>query len=406
MFAYNRVTILRISIVLLCAFQCAVALADLTALDPLARPDTKIGPSFVISMDVTVRGLEDRELCSEFTLDKDANLQLLLGGQPISKISLGGLTASQAATKIQNTISRYYAVTPDVSLGIAKIPRIQVIVEGATFRNGLITLPQGDKLSDALAQSGYEPSADLSHIQIIRMEANNNRTTLNVNFNQALEQGGNQYTDPVLQNLDHVLVPISSAPPINQTIMVLGEVKSEGAYPYKRGMTVSDALADAQGLLPTADPNDVILRRGSDTNYMTLSATRAESNIPTDNITLKPGDTIFVNTRDTGLRYAVVGAVPTPGAHEFKGKVTLSQAIVDAGGFLPNADRKHIMLIRNMLTNPAQARNIPIDYDKLLAKAIPDIELQPGDMIQVPTKTRRSMPLLDIGMFLLKLFTF
>jgi protein involved in polysaccharide export with SLBB domain len=406
MFAHARVTILRFAIALLLVIQCAVSFADLTALDPLARPNTKIGPGFVISMNVTVRGLEDQELCSEFTLDKNANLQLLLGGQPIDKINLMGLTASQAEMKIQKSIAPYYAVTPDVSVGIAKIPRIQVIMEGATFRNGLITLPLGDKLSDALAQTGYEPSADLSHIQIIRMEANNNRTTLNVNFSQALEQGGNQYTDPVLQNLDHILVPISSAPPIDQTIMVLGEVRNEGAYPYKRGMTVADALSDANGLLPTADPDDVILRRASDTNYMTLSATKAEANIPTDNIALRPGDTIFVNTKDTGLRYAVVGAVPTPGAHELRGNVTLSQAIVNAGGFLPNADRKHILLIRNMLTNPAKAQNIPIDYDKLVAKAIPDISLQAGDMIQVPTKGRRSMPLLDIGMFLLKLFAF
>jgi protein involved in polysaccharide export with SLBB domain len=381
--------------------------ADLGVLDPLAKPGTRLGPGYLISLDVSLNGQDEAELCGQFALDNQGNLQLSIGGQPISKIPLRGLTVQTASELIKEKIKPYYAVEPVVRVGIARIVRITVLIQGATFRNGPVILPDGSHLSDALAEAGYQPGADLKHISIIRLEANGMQSTLNVDFSQSLESGSEtKWSDPELRNADKIYIPLNPAPREEQTIMVLGEVKNPGSYPYHKGMRVLDALLDAHDLLPDADPEHVTIRRGSGNGFMVVSATKAKKNIPTDNLALEPDDTIFAEIKDTGKRFAVVGAVPTPSTFDYSHPVTLKQAILDCGGLKPDADRQHMVLIRGMLTDPAHAQTIPVNYDRLAADGAANVTLNAGDILQIPAKKKSGVPLLDIGMFLLRMFVF
>lgn len=380
------------------------AWADIDRLDPLAKPSTRLGPGYVVALNVSVNSLDETDLCGQFLLDEEGNLQLKIKDTPLEKIPLKGLTAAEARGRILAAIRRFYVQEPEVRVGIARIPRIRVLVQGATFRNGTLTLPEGSRLSDALAETGFLPSADLEHVQIQRVEKDGARATLTADFSKVLQgTADDRFNDPVLQTGDRISIPLSTIPVVTPTIAVVGDVKQPGTYPYKRGMRVRDALQEAFGMLPSADRDRVILRRVRDGSIMTVNGERALQNIPTDNLPLQPDDTVVVATKDSVRRYAVLGAVPAPMTFDYKQPVTLTKAITDAGGFRPDADRGAIVVMRNMLGDPAKARSVVIDYNRIARGQEPDFQLMPGDVVQVPQRRRTPSPLLEIGTFLLRL---
>jgi protein involved in polysaccharide export with SLBB domain len=381
--------------------------ADIDRLDPLAKPSTRLGPGYVVALNVSINALDETDLCGQYLLDEEGNLLLKIKETPLAKIPLKGLTTAEAKERIAVAIRRYFVQEPEVRLGIARIPRIRIVVQGATFRNGILTLPEGSRLSDALAETGFLPSADLEHIQIQRTEKDGSRATLTANFTKVLQgTADDRFHDPVLQTGDNILLPLSTAPVVTPTIAVVGDVKQPGTYPYKRGMKVSDALQQAFGMLPSADRNRVILRRVRDGSIMTLSGERALQNIPTDNLPLQPDDTLVVTTKDSAQRFAVLGAVPAPMTFDYKQPITLTKAITNAGGFRPDADRGAIVIMRHMLADPAKATSVVIDYNRIARGQEPDFPLLPGDVVQVPQRRRSPSPLLEIGTFLLRLLMF
>lgn len=373
-------------------------------LDPLAKPNTRLGPGFLLSLSVSVRGVDEAELCGQFLLDTDGRLQLTVGGEPLPKLPLRGLTTTQAREQILQAIRGYFRTEPEVIVGIARIPRMRVLVEGATFRSGPLTLPEGARLSDALAQTGFQANADLAQVQITRIEKDGSRIRLTANFRAVLEGGSSdEFNDPPLQNNDRITLTLTPTIPVPRTIMVMGEVRKPGVQPFVAEMKVRDALTAAQGLTDNADPERVTIRRLSAEKPLVVNAKLAAQNVATENLTLQPDDTIVVMPKDTGQRFAVIGAVASPTTFEYKQPMKLSEAIVAAGGFRPNADRRSLMLVRNMLRDPARAETVVINYDDIASGKAPDIPLMPGDMVQVMEKRRERSPLADIGLFILRM---
>lgn len=390
---------------LLAATACP-SFADLGRLDPLAKPTTRLGPGYLLALNVSIHAIDESELCGEFLLDAEGRLELTVGYEPIEKIALKGLTVSEARERIQAALAKYL-VDPEVRVGIARMPRITVHVGGATFRSGPLTLPDGARLSDALAETGYLQTADLQRIQISRLEKGGIRVNLTADFSKALLGAEDRFSDPTLQEGDRITIPLSLAPVVPQTVAVLGEVQRPGTtYLYRPGMTVRDALREALGLSPSADPERVVVRRMRDNSVQTVNGARALQGVPTDNLQLEPDDTVFVMTKDSGRRYAVVGAVASPSTFDYRQPVTLKQALVDAGGFKPDADRRSVLLIRGMLRDPAKAETQIIDFDRIARGEQPDIPLEPGDLVQISPRKKANSPLVDIGLFLLRFFLF
>lgn len=396
-----------LAIIAAAALAWAPALADTPLHDPLARPNTRLGPGYVINLTVTINLQEEKELCGAFPLDADGRIQLTVGLKPVDAVDLKGCTTGEAEKRVAAALDKYYTAPPDVRITIARIPRFRVMVEGATFRNGPLTLPDGARLSDALAECGYQPSADLHSVRIHRVEKDGARVTLKADFQQILETGvDNVRGDPTLREGDRIEIPIGAILTPRQTIAVHGEVRRPGFYDHRPGMTVRDALAEAMDLTSSADPTRVTICRRGDNSFLTVDANRAKALVPTDNVTLQPGDVVYVATKDSGKRYAVTGAVPAPATFDHNGKVLLTEAITQAGGLRPSADRAHIVLVKGMLSDPAHARSIPVRFDLIVAGKEPDVPVDPGDLVQVPEKKRQSINLLDIGSLLMRWFLF
>lgn len=374
-------------------------------MDPAARPSTRIGPNYTIAINVSVQSIDERELCRNVQVDPKGLIELTVGARLMEKFSIAGMTCAQAQQRITAALRRYFAGELEVKVGIARMTRFQVLVSGATQKAGIVDLPDGARLSDLLADVNYLANADLGRIVVARYE-NGSRNRILADMQQLAGGTGGPANDPVLRNGDAIYVDTVIVPETPKYVAVVGEVKREGTVPYRKGMTVKDALEGAFGLLPTAERERVTIRRTSDNTIQTVNADFAIKDVPTDNVKLAPDDTVIVGRHDSGLKYSIVGAVVAPQTFDYKGPVTLSQAIVDAGGFRPEADRANIVVIQAMLKDPANTKNIPVNFDKLRKGEMGDPILQPGDMVQVPQKKKTKLNFLDLGIMLLRTFLF
>jgi protein involved in polysaccharide export with SLBB domain len=380
--------------------------ADLPLLDPLAKPGTRIGPFFQIALDVCIMDVDEVDLCKTFALDREGRLQVTIGGEPLDKISLLNMTSEEAVKSVTKGIRRFYRVDPVVKLGIVRIPRMRVEVFGATLRSGAILLAAGSRLSDALAESGYFADADLGRVKLERTAKDGSRVRILANFGKALEQGAidDLFCNPVLENGDIVTLEVKPRFEEPKMFGIHGEVKLAGFYPFKAGMTVRDALREGGGLLPSADVEAVTIVRGKQKLVSKVNAQRAIEGIETDNLELRSDDMLWVGRKDRGMRYSVAGAVARPETWDYKGEVTLTEALVAAGGILPEGDRKSVVLSRNMIHDPAHSSTVVIDYEKIANGQMPDPKLQAGDVVTVLPRKKRPSPLLQIGMFVLRRF--
>lgn len=96
----------------------------------------------------------------------------------------------------------------------------------------------------------------------------------------------------------------------------------------------------------------------------------------------------YVNPRVTvivrgfsGQRVYVGGEVNEPGMFELAGELSALRAVLEAGGFRHTAKRSSVILLRKGDGGPEIRR---LNFDDVLAKRVPDIQLQPFDVVFVP----------------------
>ena len=81
-------------------------------------------------------------------------------------------------------------------------------------------------------------------------------------------------------------------------------------------------------------------------------------------------------------RVFVVGAVKRPGAFRYDDAMTLTRAVTLAGGLIPTAYRR----IEVTRSYGDTKRRASVSLDAIVDGAIPDVPLDPGDMIYVPER--------------------
>ncbi len=176
-------------------------------------------------------------------------------------------------------------------------------------------------------------------------------------------------------------------------VFVLGQAARQGPVeiPADDVLTVSKAILTAGGFGMNADPTRVALIR-RDPN--TKGETRTEINVAEildtgkldKDLVVQSGDLIFVAQKgDTSGTITVTGAVRNPGLIQLPAnvQVSVSQAILQAGGFSEFANRRKVKLIR--YGTDGQRVEKVIDVSDILdnGNRQDDIRLQPDDMIIV-----------------------
>src|SRR5438874_3858053 len=141
----------------------------------------------------------------------------------------------------------------------------------------------------------------------------------------------------------------------SQRVSVIGAVKQGGVFPMSGEVRLADALGLAGGITEEAGSVVYVVRRvaansaGSKSAEMeqgmtvvdlaTLASGRQELNLP-----LQAGDVVEVPRAGT---FYVGGEVQKPGPFPLKGRTTLDQAAMAAGGVSPAADWDDVRLYRS-----------------------------------------------------------
>lgn len=165
-----------------------------------------------------------------------------------------------------------------------------------------------------------------------------------------------------------------------QDVSVLGQVRTPGSYPLTTPQPVLRVLSLAGGLTDMANREVTIKRHGS-SDEVTYSLSNDPKKMLTDMVTVNPGDIVIVPKAP--IIY-IMGDVGRPGGYTMSANeshLTLLQAIARAGSANKTSVPHKVRLIR---TTDQGEKEIPIRLDAMEKGKIPDVELQPNDIVYVP----------------------
>lgn len=167
----------------------------------------------------------------------------------------------------------------------------------------------------------------------------------------------------------------------SQRVIALGEVKT-GMYTLKRKTTLVEFLGQIGDMTPNANIYGIKLIK-KDGTVFTFDLNKLLANSETREKTLvSAGDTVYVPPLDMN-KVLVLGEVTYPQSLIFKGKMTVADAIAEAGGYTRDAVLKSVIIIRG---EPGSQQGIRVSLKQMLKEAdvSQNIELEPGDIVYVP----------------------
>ena len=177
---------------------------------------------------------------------------------------------------------------------------------------------------------------------------------------------------------------------------VMGEVNRPSSYPYRRPITVLEAVNDAGGLRISTRGGDsfvgaqgqltkalIIRHKGDQREVMDFDLRGlAKSGPHAADTPVLPGDVVYV-PEGVNLVY-LIGEVRRSDVFQLTEGMTLLQLLTQAGGpNFPTARIKHVVLIRPI--DPERTDVQRVDVRQILHGG-KDMPLKPGDIVYVPRK--------------------
>lgn len=187
-----------------------------------------------------------------------------------------------------------------------------------------------------------------------------------------------RYRTANILNYPHVSVFIAEY--ATQGVTVTGEVKTPGIYPLLGAHTLLDLVSAAGGVTPTAG-KAVTVTHKSDPLHPEVIQIEIKPGSVAAAVDIQPGDTIAVSR--AGVVY-VVGDVAKPGGFliETNDRLSVLQALALAQGTNRTAAQNKAKLIRKTSTGREE---MSIELKRILANKSPDLPLNDGDILFVPT---------------------
>jgi len=170
-----------------------------------------------------------------------------------------------------------------------------------------------------------------------------------------------------------------------QGVSVLGEVQKPGVYPLFGSQRLFDVLSAAQGTTQIAGDKVYITHRDRPQQPDIVKLTYDPRGAVQSNVPVLPGDTVIVQR--ASMMY-VVGNVHKPtGIAMVDPGLTVLKAIALAQGIAPNASLDKARLVRK--TSDGQIA-IPLQLKKMLAAQVPDLRVEPEDVLFIPNSAAMS----------------
>jgi len=167
----------------------------------------------------------------------------------------------------------------------------------------------------------------------------------------------------------------------SQRVIALGET-STGIYPLKRKTTLAEFLAQIGGITKNADTFHIrLIKKDGQISIYDMNELLANPQ-KSEQIVLSAGDTVYVPPLEMSKVF-VLGQVKAPKVINIKGKLTLVEAITEAGGCTEDAVTRSIIIVRGEL---GSQQGIRINLRRIIKKGDigQNVELKPGDIVYVP----------------------
>jgi polysaccharide export outer membrane protein len=281
------------------------------------------------------------ELSKQVTVDADGAIRVPLSGA----VNVGGLDETQAGKRLADAL-RSVVAYPAVSVETMQ-QGSSVFVTGGP--GGVLKYQPGETLSAAIAdlmQSSVPTSQSLNEAgqSVTTVDTSNAALRSRIDLHRvglqrdgkllgsfdivALEASGE--TGPLLEPGDTIAF---SYKPVQ--VRVLGDVGRPGITYLAADQSISEAVTQAGGLLPTSASNHILLQRGGQVRSLALG----------DPIFNEPAQSGDVITIPAAPRVNVVGTVVTPGVVTLKTDATLLSAMYTAGGPTKMANLKDVQVV-------------------------------------------------------------
>jgi polysaccharide export outer membrane protein len=170
---------------------------------------------------------------------------------------------------------------------------------------------------------------------------------------------------------------------------VYGEVVTPGTFALGSRTTVTAAIARSGGLkqgnyrastIEISDLRHAFVARGGQVLPVDFVRLLRDGDLRYD-VELRPGDHIHIPSGLSQEVY-VLGEVQEPMVFAYQDRMALARTLAMAEGFTHDADRTRVHVVRGSLQNPTV---IVANYRDVLAGRSRDVQLEPGDIIYVPT---------------------
>jgi polysaccharide export outer membrane protein len=210
----------------------------------VSDPDYVLGQGDVIG--VMVVGSPDFNTRSRVSNDGTVLLPL------IGPVQAAGLSQSALAGKVADALKKGgYFASPIVRIELLGIQSRYVTVLGNVGQPGLLPLDRNYRLSEIVARVGGRTSAGADFVVLTPAKGEPQKYAI------ANLATGSAEEDPVVSPGDKIYIP----PAENEVFYINGEVRSPGAYPVQKDMSVRIALAKAGGVSENGSEKKVKLVR-------------------------------------------------------------------------------------------------------------------------------------------------
>jgi len=149
-------------------------------------------------------------------------------------------------------------------------------------------------------------------------------------------------------------------------VTLLGKVNNPGLYELHKKTTFLELISKAQGLTGDAGNKAIIKRKVSGNakeNTITIDLKRLiEGGDTSQNILIEDGDNIFIPTIDF---YFITGEIKHPNKYNYNEKISVFQAVTQAGGFTDKASLSRIKITRELNAQKQVLTGVSLDEDVL-----------------------------------------
>ena len=336
----------------------------------LATPQSyRLGPGDEVNIDIWGNSQES----FNETISPDGTITV----SGIGVIQLGGLSVSQAKSRLRSVIGpRYQGSQIELTLGQTRT--ITVSIMGEVKWPGTYTMSAFASVYNALYMAGGPNDiGTLRNVKVYR----HGRLLSNVDVYDFL-LNGHLTGDVRLQDNDVITVS-----PYEALVNITGKVKRPMFYEMKKTESVATLLRYAGGFTGDAYTKAVRINRKAGAQYSVFSVGEFEMN----EFKLMDEDSVSVDS--TLNRYQnmveIKGAVFRPGMYHVGGDITTVKALVEAAsGLKEGAYGQHAVMHRMKPDRTLEV--LGVDINGILAGTLPDVELRNEDVIYIASRDEQN----------------